>query len=161
MREVQRTRNPFINSAAGGRALSALQLPLFLLRPPTGYAVLTTTGRKTGKTRRTCIRAMPRGEKVYVVAIKGAGTTGWAKNVLANPGVRLRLPGGTFSGQARRLHARTESREAEEIYCDTVTPFDYLTWINWRTGRPTSAKIKQLLRGWFNDGTPLVIDLDR
>ena len=41
-------RNPFTSSAARGRTLSALQLPFFLLRPPAGYGVLTTTGRRRG-----------------------------------------------------------------------------------------------------------------
>jgi deazaflavin-dependent oxidoreductase (nitroreductase family) len=160
LRAAERKQNPFINSAAGGRALSAIQLPLFLLHPPVGYGVLTTTGRKTGKTRRRCLRAVRRGDKVYVVAIKGAGTTGWAKNALASGAVRLRLPTGTFSGRARELRGPAEVREASETYCDTVHRFDYLTWVNWRKGRPTPAKIKDLLRGWFDAGTPLVVELD-
>jgi deazaflavin-dependent oxidoreductase (nitroreductase family) len=153
----ERKRNPFINSPAGGRALSALQLPFFLLRPPAGYGVLTTTGRKTGKTRRKCVRVIRRGDKAYIVAIKGG--TSWSKNALANPDVRLRLPGGVFSGRARELGA-TENQEAKEAYCESVYWFDYLTWINWRRGRPTAAKIRELLRGWFENGTSLVIDLD-
>lgn len=72
MHARERQHNPFINSAAGGRALSALQLPFFALRPPKGFGVLTTTGRKTGKTRRKCIRAIRRGDEAYIVAIKGA-----------------------------------------------------------------------------------------
>jgi hypothetical protein len=55
----------------------------------------------------------------------------------------------------------TESPQAEEAYCNTVTRFDYLTWMNWRKGRPTRTKIKEMLRGWFREGTPLVVDLDR
>jgi deazaflavin-dependent oxidoreductase (nitroreductase family) len=61
-----------------------MQLPLFLLRPPAGYGVLTTTGRRTGKTRRRCVRAIKRGDRVYLVAIKGS-RTGWLRNVLASP----------------------------------------------------------------------------
>jgi len=157
---AQRKHNFFINSSTGGRALSALQLPLFLLRPPAGYAVLTTTGRRTGKTRRRCVRAIRRGDRVYVVAIKGGATRGWLGNALAQPGVRLRLPGGTFPGRARTLAGETESREAREAYCDTITRFDYVTWMNWRRGRPTAGGIRRLLRGWFEDGTPLVVELD-
>jgi deazaflavin-dependent oxidoreductase (nitroreductase family) len=157
MRTTERKHNPFINSPAGGRALSALQLPFFLMRPPRGYAVLTTTGRKTGRVRRRCIRAIRRDDMVYVVAIKG--TTQWARNALANPAVQLRLPGGTFSGNAREVSGESESQRAEEAYCESVHRFDYLTWINWMKGPPTRAKIKELLRGWFNEGTPLVIEL--
>jgi deazaflavin-dependent oxidoreductase (nitroreductase family) len=112
MQAAERKLNPFINSPAGGRALSAMQLPFFLLRPPRGYAVLTTTGRKTGKVRRRCLRAICRGDVVYVVAIKGK--TQWAMNSLANPAVRLRLPGGTFSGRAREVSGATEGERVKE-----------------------------------------------
>jgi hypothetical protein len=37
-----------IRSARDGRLLSALMLPFFMLRPPAGYGVITTTGRTTG-----------------------------------------------------------------------------------------------------------------
>jgi deazaflavin-dependent oxidoreductase (nitroreductase family) len=158
MKAQERKHNPFINSPAGGRALSSLQLPFFLLRPPAGYGILTTTGRKTGKTRRKCIRAIRRGDSVYMVAIKGG--TSWSKNALANPDVRLRLSGGTFSGRARELLGATETQQAKEAYCNSVYWFDYLTWINWRKGRPAPAKIRELLRGWFEEGTSLVVELD-
>jgi deazaflavin-dependent oxidoreductase (nitroreductase family) len=157
MQGAERKHNPFIKSPAGGRALSALQLPIFLMRPPRGYAVLTTTGRKTGKVRRRCVRAIRRGDLVYVVAIKG--TSQWVKNALANPAVRLRLSGGTFSGLARELSDVTESKVAREAYCESVHRFDYLTWINWRKGRATRAAISALLREWFDEGAPLVIEL--
>jgi deazaflavin-dependent oxidoreductase (nitroreductase family) len=157
MQGAERQHNPFINSPAGGRALSALQLPIFLVRPPRGYGVLMTTGRKTGKLRRRCVRAIRQGDMVYVVAIKGR--TQWARNALANPAVQLRLRGGTFSGLAREVRGATESQLAKEAYCESVHSFDYLTWINWRKGRPTRARIRELLRGWFDEGTPLVIEL--
>jgi deazaflavin-dependent oxidoreductase (nitroreductase family) len=159
MQATERKRNPFINSPAGGRALSAMQLPFFLVRPPSGYGVLTTRGRKTGKVRRRCVRAIRRGDVVYVVAIKGK--TQWARNALANPAVRLRLPGGTFSARAREVNGATESQRAKEAYCEAMHRFDYLTWINWRKGRPTRARIRELLRGWFETGTPLVIEIRR
>ncbi len=140
--------------------LSAVQLPLFLLRPPAAYAVLTTAGRKTGKTRRRCIRAVRRGGRVYVVAIKGLAKSGWAKNALAADSVRLRLPSGSFVGRARRLEDDGELAEARTVYAGTVAWFDYLTWLNWRTGRPSRTRIEDLLRTWVEDGTPLVIELD-
>jgi deazaflavin-dependent oxidoreductase (nitroreductase family) len=93
MPAAERKHNPFVNSPAGGRALSALQLPLFLTRPPKGYGVLTATGRKTGKVRRRCVRGIRDGDVVYVVAIKGK--TQWARNALANPVVRLDYQGKT------------------------------------------------------------------
>jgi deazaflavin-dependent oxidoreductase (nitroreductase family) len=151
-------RNPFIRSPLGGRMLSAMQLPLFLLRPPAGYGILTTTGRRTGKKRRRCVRAIRAGDHVYLIAIKGQ-RTGWAKNALANPEVTVRIAGGTFHGRARALRGADEVRRAREAYCEKVYPFDYLTWMNWRKGRPTPARIKQLFDTWFEDGRPLVVEL--
>jgi len=154
---TQRKHNPFINSPAGGRILSAMQLPFFILRPPAGYGVLTTTGRKTGKTRRRCVRAVRRDHKVYIVAIKGA-RTGWLKNVLANPEVRLRIGGGAFAGIAREVRA-TERPEAMDAYCERKSPFEYMEYSMWRRGRATPSRIIELHRTWFNEGTPLVVEL--
>jgi hypothetical protein len=51
--------NPFTRwPQRGGKALSTLQLPFFLLHPPAGFGVLTTTGRRTGKPRRKCVRVI-------------------------------------------------------------------------------------------------------
>ncbi len=40
-----------------------------MLFPPSGFGVITTTGRSTGKPRRKCIRTIRRGDKVYAVSI--------------------------------------------------------------------------------------------
>lgn len=154
----ERQHSPFLRSAAGVRALSVLQRPFFALLPPPGFGVLTTTGRKTGKTRRTPVRAIRRGDKAYLVAI-GGGRNAWLKNMRANPSVRLRVRGGTFSGMAREPHEEAEARDAMAAYCETVNQFDYFECAIWRRGRPTRSKIKQLHRTWFEYGTPVVIDL--
>jgi deazaflavin-dependent oxidoreductase (nitroreductase family) len=154
----ERKHNPLVNTAPGGRTLSATQLPFFLLRPPSGYGVLTTIGRKSGKPRRRCIRAIRREQRAYLVAIKGA-QTGWLNNIRANPEVRLRIRGGTFAGVARELVEAAERQEAMEAYCQTVNPFEYLECGLWRKGWPTRSKIKELHRSWFEQGIPLVVDL--
>jgi deazaflavin-dependent oxidoreductase (nitroreductase family) len=153
----ERQRNPFVRSAAGGRTLSALMLPWFALLPPAGFGMLTTTGRKTGKTRRKCIRAIRRDNKAYIVSIR---PTAWLKNVHANPNVRLRIRGGSFAGTARELRAGPEMQQAIEAYCETVNPVDYLECSMHRRGRPTRAKVRQLHRIWFEEGIPLVVELD-
>jgi hypothetical protein len=38
--------NPLTTYPTGGRILSAAQLPWFMLLPPRGFGVLTTTGRE-------------------------------------------------------------------------------------------------------------------
>ena len=152
---AERSRNPFLQSSTGGRILSALMLPHFTLLPPRGFGVLTTTGRKTGKTRRKCIRAIRRGDRVYIVAIRQSA---WLRNVEADPSVQLRIRGGTFAGVARALRP-DERLDAAAAYCETVHVFDYSECMMWRRGLPRRGKITELHRQWFERGTPLVVNL--
>jgi deazaflavin-dependent oxidoreductase (nitroreductase family) len=154
----ERDRNPFLRSAAGVRVLSRLQRPFFSLLPPPGFGVLTTTGRRTGKARQTPVRTIRRGQQAYLVAI-GGERNAWLKNTRANPNVRLRIRGGTFSGVARERRDEAEAGDAKTAYCETVNWFDYLECSIWRKGRPTRAKIEELHRAWFEQGTPVVIEL--
>ena len=156
----ERTRNPLVSTAIGGRMLSASQLLFFLLHPPRGFGVITTTGRVSGKPRRRCIRAIRDGDRVYVVAMHGAATTGWAKNALANPEVKLRIRGGTYDGRAREMSGGERER-AEEIYCETLNRLDFLECGLWVKGRPTREKVSALHHRWFERGTPLVIELSK
>lgn len=154
----QRHRDWLVGSRRRGRALSALQLPFFLVLPPAGFGVLTTTGRRTGRQRRTCVRVIRSGDKAYLVAIGGA-RTGWLKNIRADPNVRLRIRDGFFEGVARELRTSTETQEALATYCETVNPFDHVECVVHGRGRPTQAKIEQLHRSWFEKGTALVVEL--
>jgi deazaflavin-dependent oxidoreductase (nitroreductase family) len=158
--DVYRPERPnfFVRSPSGGRALSTIQLPFFMALPPRGFGVLMTIGRRTGKDRRNCVRAIRRGDRVYVAAIGGA-EAGWVKNIRANPRVGLRIRGGRFAGVAREPEDGAEREEARAAYCGTVNPFDYAECRLHRKGRPTRAKIEELHRAWFEGGTPLVIEL--
>ena len=148
----------FTNSHKSGRLLSALQLPYFQLRPPRDYGILTTTGHKTGKKRSRCVRMVRRGDRAYVVAIKGSGTY-WARNALANPEVKLRLRDGRFKGRAREL--RPEERdEGREAYSANVGLFERGEWRTWRKDRFTPEKSRELHREWFDTGLPLVVELE-
>jgi deazaflavin-dependent oxidoreductase (nitroreductase family) len=155
---AERRRNPLVQTHLGGRILSAAMLPWFTLMPPKGCGVLTTTGRKTGKARRRCVRAIRRGDKVFLVAIGGEFNR-WLKNIRANPNVRLRILGGTYRGIVRDVHDPDERAEARAAYCEEINPFDYLENRAHRTGRPTSEKIVELHGAWFEGGVPLVIEL--
>jgi deazaflavin-dependent oxidoreductase (nitroreductase family) len=154
----ERRYNLLVRSLGGARVLSALQLPFFTVRPPSGFGVITTTGRKTGRTRRRCVRGIRRGSKVYLVSIGGSHAA-WLKNIRANPSVRLRIRGGTFPGLARELTEAGETQQARAAYCETVNPFDYAESAMHRRGRPTRSKIKELHRAWFDGGIPLVVEL--
>jgi deazaflavin-dependent oxidoreductase (nitroreductase family) len=163
----ERRLNPFIHERRlsmlgigmhGGRLLSALQLPWFSVAPPRGYRVLTTTGWRSGRQRRKCVRAIRRGEQVYVVSIAGTEVA-WFKNIRADPRVTLRIRGGTFAGRARELTSPHEVERALSAYVDIAGTVDYLACMNWRKGRPTRSKIEDLARGWFEEGAPLVVEL--
>jgi hypothetical protein len=45
-------------------------LPFVATLPSAGFGVITTTGRKTGKARRKCIRVIRRGDRVYIVMLR-------------------------------------------------------------------------------------------
>jgi deazaflavin-dependent oxidoreductase (nitroreductase family) len=157
-----------LRSARDGKWLSAMMLPLFLLRPPSGFGVIETTGRKTGKVRRKCVRAIRRGEVAYLVQLRPpelalrnpAALSGWLLNIRANPNVRLRIRGGTFPGVARELSDPAELAEAREAFCETVHVFDYGECDVHLRGLPTRAKIKELHRYWFDTGVPLLVELN-
>ncbi len=156
-----------IRSAKDGRILSAAMLPFFLVRPPSGYGVITTTGRRTGKTRRKCVRVIRRGSRAYLVQLRPptlamtrpSAAAGWLWNIRANPSVHLRIRGGTFAGVARELTEPAELAQAREVLCETVNLFDYGECDLHLHGLPTRAKIKELHRYWFDTGIPLVVDL--
>jgi len=158
-----------LRSPRDGKWLSAMMLPFFLLRPPSGFGVIETTGRKSGKLRRKCVRVIRRGEVAYVVQLRPpevalrnpAALSGWLLNIRANPNVKLRMRGGTFSGVARELSDPAELAEAREAFCETVHLFDYGECDAHLRGLPSRAKIKELHRYWFDTGVPLVIELDR
>ena len=155
-----------IRSARGGRILSAIMLPFFLIRPPAGFGVLTTTGRKTGKARQKCIRAIRRGRKVYIVQLRPpelaitrpSAVAAWVWNIRSNPNVTLRVRGGTFAGVARELKDPAELADAREAFCETVKLFDYGECATHMRGRPTRSKIQELHWYWFETGIPLAIE---
>src|SRR5436189_2101201 len=74
IREAARDEAPkhrrLLRSDRDGRILSALMLPLLWPHAPKGFAVLATTGRRSGKTRRKCVRAIRRGNRVYIVGLR-------------------------------------------------------------------------------------------
>jgi hypothetical protein len=91
-------------------------LPTLQLAPPAGYGVLTTTGRKTGKRRRKCVRVIRRGDRAYLVQLvpphvgltRPGAVSGLLLNIKANPHVQLRIGDGHFEGyaEARATSAR-------------------------------------------------------
>jgi deazaflavin-dependent oxidoreductase (nitroreductase family) len=156
-----------IRSARGGRILSASMLPMFLVRPPNGFGVITTTGRRTGKARRKCVRMTRSRDGVYIVQlrppelamVRPGAVAAWVWNIRSTPEVSLRMRGGTFAGRARELSDPAELERARRITCETVSLFDYGECATHLRGLPSREKIMELHRYWFDTGVPLVVDL--
>jgi deazaflavin-dependent oxidoreductase (nitroreductase family) len=156
-----------IKSARGGARLSAMMLAFVMIRPPAGYGVLTTIGRRTSKPRRKVIRVIRKGNKAYLVQLRPpevarrdpSAVAAWVRNIRSNPNVQLRISGGTFRGVARELKEPGELAQASEAICETVKLVDYAECSLHLRGVPTRAKIKELHRYWFDSGVPFVIDL--
>lgn len=142
------------------RALHSLHRPFFAVRMPRGVAQLTTIGRKSGQRRKTYVRALRDGQKVYLVSIAGSHAL-WLKNLVARPRVMLRLTDGMHTGTARLLEPGEPDYEAAwEAFDTRVHVFDYFENAFHRKGRPSRRKILELHRAWFKGGTPVVVDVD-
>ena len=156
-----------LRTGRDGRVLSALMFPLSRWVPQAGYGVLTTTGRKTGKPRRKCVRVVRRGDRAYLVALHPPHLTltnptavqAWVHNIRANPNVRLRTRGGTFDGIAREIIDTDERERARSVLCEVVYVGDYGECALHLRGLPGRTKIQELHHYWFQTGIPIAIDL--
>jgi deazaflavin-dependent oxidoreductase (nitroreductase family) len=129
-----------------------------LLRPPEGFAVLTTTGRKSGAPRSQSVRAIRHGDRIVVVAMMGKKAQ-WLKNIRANPDVTLRLHDGTVHGVTHQAAVGAETEWASDAYISTIVPNDYLDYAVYCWGVPTRRKIKAAHEKWFASGVPVIIDV--
>lgn len=158
-----------ITSARHGQILSALMLPDYTFGVPTGHAVLTTTGRKTGKPRRKVIRAIRKGNQVYAVQLRPPVpaiqtplmVAAWVWNVRADPCVQLKLGRHTHTAVMHELEDPAELARAREIFCEPVHVVDYGECLLHLKGFPSPRKIRDLHRYWFDTGVPLVAELEQ
>lgn len=102
-----------------------------------GTILLETTGRKSGKPRRTALAGKRETDVLWIVSEHGRRSQ-YVRNILANPRVRVRLGGRWRTGAAQPV--------------DTDDPLARLRWM----GGPNSVSIRLL-------GTSLLsvrVDLD-
>jgi deazaflavin-dependent oxidoreductase (nitroreductase family) len=170
-REAARREAPkharLLKSSRDGKVLSALMLPFYAMATPPGHGVLTTIGRKSGKRRRKCIRAIRSGDKAYAVMLRPpalaikhpTAVAAWVLNIRTDPNVQLKLGRRTYRGIAREIRDPAELEAARAAICETVHLIDYGEADLHLRGHPTRSKIKQLHRYWFETGVPIVIDL--
>jgi len=133
-------------------------LQKYLLNPPTklllavgvappGYALLETTGRKTGKPRRTPVGNGLVGGQFWIVAEHGQ-QAGYVRNIAVNPRVRLKLRDG--------LHARWHSGTAHLLSEDD--PLERQRWL--ANHLPSSASNAAAVRFFGTQLLTVRIDLD-
>ena len=70
---------------------------------PTGFIVLETIGRKSGKTRRSPLAATRLGKYVIVATYRGDGSQ-WVRNLAAQPRTRFWLGGKARDARAFVMH---------------------------------------------------------
>jgi deazaflavin-dependent oxidoreductase (nitroreductase family) len=150
-------RNWF-HTRTGARFLNA-QTSWFRIYAPSGWGLLTTTGRRTGAMRRSCVRVVTVGQQAFLVAI-GGETADWLNNALFNPRVSLRVGSKTRTGRARRPQTEDEQATAMTAYCETITWFDFISSLVNQRGLPSPKRIRAMLARWSEQGTALVIDFD-
>ncbi|MCG3170402.1 MAG: Deazaflavin-dependent nitroreductase [Pseudomonadales bacterium] len=76
-------------------------------------AILTTTGRKSGKRRKVPLLYIEDGERVVMAASKGGMSVApvWFRNIESNPRVRIQI-----GNRARDMQARIASEAEERTY---------------------------------------------
>jgi hypothetical protein len=94
-----------------------------------------------------------------LVSLKGSAG-GWFRNLEADPQVRLRIRGGFFRGRAREISDAGELDRAKDVYAGALNRLDWIEYRMHRADKPTVAKIRSMYEKWFDDGTPVVIELE-
>lgn len=114
---------------------------------PPGYALLETTGRKSGKPRRTPVGNGRIGDQFWIVAEHGR-KAGYVRNITSNPRVRLKLRDG--------LRARWHTGAALLLPDDD--PRERQRWLGGRV--PGSARNAAAVRLFGTQLLTVRIDLD-
>jgi deazaflavin-dependent oxidoreductase (nitroreductase family) len=134
-------------------------VPLFSLFPvPRGFALLTVTGRRSGRRRQRPVRAVRQNHTLYAVAMMGKRSD-WLRNVRKEPRIGIKLGRRRHEGLAREVTVGAEQEAALELYVQNVFPADYSDYAAYHWGWPTRRKIKEAHRRWFADGVAVAIDL--
>jgi deazaflavin-dependent oxidoreductase (nitroreductase family) len=114
---------------------------------PSGYALLETIGRKTGKPRRTPVGNGRVGQQFWIVAEHGS-KAGYVRNIAKNPRVRVKLREG--------LRARWHTGTATLLRDDD--PRERQRWLSQQ--HPGSASNAAAVRLFGTELLTVRIDLD-
>jgi deazaflavin-dependent oxidoreductase (nitroreductase family) len=154
-RRQGRVRDWF-HTRAGAKFLN-LQTIWFRLVAPKGYAVLTTMGRRTGRLRRSNVRAVFVDGYAVVVSIVGASND-WRHNLRANPEVTLRIGRRNWNGRARAVRNDVELQRARATYCEPLHWFDFVSSLVNQRGIPWPRRVRELHARWVDEGDLFVIE---
>lgn len=153
--------NPFAKSRLFHKLANYSGPPAFfrVLPLPRGFALLTVTGRRTGKRRRRPIRAIRDGTTLYGVAILG-DKSDWLRNLRADPKAQARLGIRTRGVTLREITDEAERKEAEQLYIETIVPYDYfdVPVVDWTW--PSLSHIRKSHRDWLERGTLVALELE-
>jgi deazaflavin-dependent oxidoreductase (nitroreductase family) len=115
--------------------------------PLPGYALLETTGRKTGKLRRTPVGDGHIGDEFWLVAEHGINA-GYVRNIEGNPRIRLRL----------RKGFKTQWRSGTAHLVPDDDPRERQRWL--ATRLPSSSGNARAVRLFGTQLLTVRIDLD-
>jgi deazaflavin-dependent oxidoreductase (nitroreductase family) len=96
--------------------------------------LLTTTGRKSGKTRTRPVSYLPEGDDLIVIGSAGGADVhpGWAVNLRHNPDATVELPG----GEKRAVKARwTKGAERDRLWSEVKTRYPVFAGYETKTER--------------------------
>ncbi len=151
--------NPFAGSPGYARLSNIFMRPLFSLLPvPQGFALLTVTGRRSGKPRQRPVRAVRYDDTLYAIAMLGERSD-WLRNVRVEPRVEAKLGRRRYWGLAREVVEPAEREAALELYVREVFLADYSDYAAYHWGWPTRRKIEEAHRRWAAEGVMVGIDL--
>ncbi len=152
--------NPFAGSRGYARLSNVFMRPLFSLLPvPRAFALLTVTGRRSGRPRQRPVRAVRDDDTLYAVAMMGERSD-WLRNVRKEPRVEVKVGGKRYQGLAREITDPAEREAAIDTYVREVVSADYTDYIAYHWGWPTRRKIDEAHRRWAAEGVMVAIELE-
>lgn len=151
--------NPFSQSKTFHRIGHVTNTPPWKVFPtPSGLALVTTTGRKTGKRRQRAMRVVRDGDRAYAVALLGTRSD-WLHNVREEPMVRVKLGRTTYDAHAREITDPDERRQAADCYRPVAGWYDWVDYANFVWSIPTRGRLLRVHDEWFQKGVPVVFHL--
>jgi deazaflavin-dependent oxidoreductase (nitroreductase family) len=95
------------------------------------YCYLTTTGRRSGRPHRIEIWYAAHGDTLYLLS-GGGGSSGWVRNICADPVVLVELSGDVHHARGRVLEAGDEAAQARSLVFAKYAPRYEGDLVRWR-----------------------------